>query len=401
MAHDTVRARRVIALAFLTVFLDLLGFGIILPLLPFYVNAMGGSAETVGILFGCFSFTQLLATPLLGRLSDRFGRRRVILVSLAGNSLSMLGFALASKFLLLPLLFASRIMAGATAGNIAACQAAVTDVTPPEERAIALGRLGGGINLGVILGPLLAGALSGIGPWAPPTVAAVLALLDFACAFFLMPETRHLRPSAGVPRSKAESPWAALAHWPIASVCAMFFLIFLSLTNMQVALALLAQQRLGWGPREVAWLFTIFAAASFVMQAVLIGRLSKAIGELALVVAGAASCAAGMLLVARAEQASVLVAAVALFGMGFGATTPVLTSLASKASRDDTRGFVLGIVQSSGGLARTFGPLLAGILFRRIAPPAPFVGGCIASLSAAALAVTHAVKRKSRDYVQS
>ena len=116
------------SLRLLTVFLDLLGFGIILPLLPFYVGRMGGSAETVGLLLGCFSLTQLLATPILGRISDRFGRRRVILVSLAGNALSMVAFALASKLLLLPLLFASRIVAGATAGNIAACQAAISDV---------------------------------------------------------------------------------------------------------------------------------------------------------------------------------------------------------------------------------------------------------------------------------
>jgi DHA1 family tetracycline resistance protein-like MFS transporter len=402
LPSQTSLTRRVVAFAFLTVFLDLLGFGIILPLLPFYVDEMGGSAETIGILFGCFSFTQLLATPLLGRVSDRFGRRRVILVSLAGNALSMLGFALASKLLLLPLLFASRIVAGATAGNIAACQAAVSDVTPPSERAIAMGRLGAGINLGVILGPLLAGALSGIGAWAPPAVAAAFALVDFACAFFLMPETRHLRTiSDEPPPSKIESPWAALARWPIASVLAMYFLIFLSITNVQVALALLAQQRFGWGPREVAWLFTIFAAASFVVQAVLIGRLSKMIGEVALVIAGAALCAAGMLLIGQAERATVLVAAIALFGVGFGATTPVLVSLASQASRDDTRGFVLGMLQSSGGLARTFGPLLAGMLFRRVAPPAPFVGGCIASLSAAALAVTHATKRKGGRYAQS
>src|SRR5262249_28493068 len=115
---------------------------------------MGGSAETLGVLLGCFSLTQLLATPILGRISDRFGRRRVILVSLAGNALSMVAFALASKLVLLPLLFASRIVAGATAGNIAACQASGSDVTPPAERAAALGRLGGGINLRVILAPL-------------------------------------------------------------------------------------------------------------------------------------------------------------------------------------------------------------------------------------------------------
>jgi MFS family permease len=380
----------------LTVFLDLLGFGTILPLLPFYVNEMGGSAETVGILFGCFSLTQLLATPLLGRVSDRFGRRRVILVSLAGNALSMVGFALASKLLLLPLLFASRIVAGATAGNIAACQAAVSDVTGPEDRATAMGRLGGGINLGVILGPLLAGALSGVGAWAPPMAAASLAFADFVCAFFLMPETRHLRPvSDAPPPSRVESPWQSLARWRIASLLAMYFLIFLAITNLQVALALLAQLRLGWGPREVAWLFTIFAAASFVMQAVLIGRLAQRIGEIALVVFGSVCCAAGMFLIGQAKGATMLIAAVALFGMGFGTTTPVLTSLASQRARDDTRGFVLGILQSSGGVARTFGPLAAGMLFRRIAPSAPFVGGCIAALSAAALALTHAAGRKN------
>jgi MFS family permease len=374
-----------------------LGFGIILPLLPFYVSQMGGSAETVGILFGCFSFTQLLATPWLGRVSDRFGRRRVILVSLAGNVLSMVAFALASKLLVLPLLFASRIVAGATAGNIAACQAAVSDVTAPDERAVALGRLGGGINLGVILGPLLAGALSGIGPWAPPLVAAALAFIDFVCAFFLMPETRHLRPASDPPPSRVESPWTALGRFRVASVLAMYFLIFLAITNMQVALALLSQQRFDWGPRQVAWLFTIFAAASFVMQTLLIGRMTRLFGEVALVVAGSACCAAGMLLIGQSWRAEVLVAAVALFGTGFGTATPVLASLASQGARDDTRGFVLGMLQSSGGLARTFGPLLAGMLFRRVGPAAPFVGGCIASLSAGTLALTYGAKRKAQE----
>src|SRR5262249_25407148 len=320
----------------------------------------------------------------------------VILVSLAGNALSMVAFALASKLVLLPLLFASRIVAGATAGNIAACQASISDVTGPDERPTAMGRLGAGINLGVILGPLLASALSGIGIWAPPLAAAALALVDFVTAFFLMPETLHLRPApAAPPPSKTESAMRSLARWPVLSVLFMYFLTFLCLTNLQVALALLAQVRLAWGPREVAWLFTIFAAASFVMQAGLIGPLTQRVGEIALVVFGSVSCAAGMFLIGQAESSALLIAAVALFGMGFGTTTPVLTSLASQRARDDTRGFVLGILQSSGGVARTFGPLLAGMLFRRVAPSAPFVGGCIAALSAAALALTHAAGRKN------
>jgi DHA1 family tetracycline resistance protein-like MFS transporter len=386
--------RRVVPFAFLTVFLDLLGFGIILPLLPFYVGRMGGSAETVGLLLGCFSLTQLLATPILGRISDRFGRRRVILVSLAGNALSMVAFAFASKLLLLPLLFASRIVAGATAGNIAACQAAISDVTRTEDRPTAMGRLGAGINLGVIVGPLLASALSGVGVWAPPLAAAALAFVDFVAAFFLMPETLHLRPEPAAPRpSRAESAMRSLGRWPILSVLLMYFLTFLCLTNLQVALALLAQFRLAWGPREVAWLFTIFAAASFIVQGVLIGRLARRVGEVALVVLGALCSALGMLLIGEARQPTVLVAGVALFGMGFGATTPVLISLGSQVAREDARGFVLGILQSSGGLARTFGPLLGGVLFQRVAPSAPFLVGVVAALISIGLALTHRVKR--------
>ena len=129
------RSSRVVTFVFFTVFLDLIGFGIVIPLFPFYVKSMGGSARTVGFLLGCFSFTQLVATPLLGRLSDRVGRRPVILLSLAGNAASMVLFALATKVSLLPLLFVSRIVAGATAGNLSACQAAIADVTEGEERA--------------------------------------------------------------------------------------------------------------------------------------------------------------------------------------------------------------------------------------------------------------------------
>jgi len=131
----------------------------VIPLFPFYVQSMGGSARTVGVLLGCFSFTQLVATPFLGRLSDRLGRRPVILVSLAGNAASMVLFALATKVSLLPLLFASRILAGATAGNLSACQAAIADVTTGEERARGMGRLGAGIGLGLVLGPALGSTL--------------------------------------------------------------------------------------------------------------------------------------------------------------------------------------------------------------------------------------------------
>jgi MFS family permease len=232
-----------------------------------------------------------------------------------------------------------------------------------------MGNLGAGINLRVIVGPLWR-ALSGVGVWAL-LAAAALAFVDFVTFFDAETLLRRTRRAPSFEADRCGS----LGRWPILSVLLMYFLTFLCLTNLQVALALLAQFRLAWGPREVAWLFTIFAAASFIVQGVLIGRLSRRVGEVTLVVLGALCSALGMLLIGEARQPTVLVAGVALFGMGFGTTTPVLTSLGSQVAREDARGFVLGILQSSGGLARTFGPLLGGVLFQRVAPAHRFSWG--------------------------
>jgi MFS family permease len=418
---ETVR-RRVVWFVFVTAFLDLIGFGIILPLLPFYVDKMGGSAETVGFIFMCFSLTQLAATPLLGRMSDRFGRRRVILLSLAGNAAAMVGFALATKILYLPLLFASRVFAGATSGNLAACQAAISDVTTEQNRAEAMGRLGAGINLGLILGPLLGSMLSEIGPWAPPLGAGALALVDLVSAFFLMPETRRLQRAAAeetvavgvnapvapgrvdrpaitsgehlvldVPARdrKSEPPLlGSLWNGAVLAVLVAHFLTFLCITNMQVALGLLAKQELDWGAREVGGLFSMFALLSFSVQAFLIGRLVRRFGEAPLVIAGSVGTAAGLLLIAEGHNAAALFVGVAIFGAGFGMTLPPLASLASRAATEGTRGFVLGMAQSSGGLARALGPVVSGVLFRRVAPSAPFLGGAAAALLCAVVGTT-------------
>jgi MFS family permease len=396
---ETVR-QRVVLFVFVTAFLDLIGFGIILPLLPFYVDKMGGSAETVGFIFMCFSLTQLLATPLLGRMSDRFGRRKVILLSLAGNAAAMIAFALATKLLLLPLLFVSRIFAGATSGNLAACQAAISDVTNEENRTEAMGRLGAGVNLGLILGPLLGSTLAEIGPWTPPLAAGALALVDMVGAFFFMPETRRGQramtdvasasgPSAPDRAKLAEiakpSILASLANRTVLAVLFAHFLTFLCTTNMQVAIGLLAKHELDWGTREVGGLFSMFALLSFSVQAFLIGGLVRRFGEVPLVIAGSTGTAAGLLLVAEGHSAAALFAGVAIFGAGFGMTLPALASLASGAATEGTRGLVLGMAQSSGGLARAVGPLVSGVLFRRVAPAAPFLGGAVAALLCAAV----------------
>ncbi len=389
------RARRVVFFVFLTVFLDLVGFGIIIPLLPFYVQTMGGSAETVGFILASFSLTQLVATPFLGRLSDRFGRRPVILLSLAGNALAMVLFALATKTSLLWLLFVSRILAGATAGNLSACQAAIADVTTAENRAAGMGRLGAGIGLGMVLGPVLGSSVSHIGAWAPPLAAAALACADLIGAFFFMPETHVGSALAGSPKADQNDTTLAqvLTERRIVTVLGLYFLTFLYMSNMQVALALLTRSRLAWTPMEIGRTFGLFGLIMLVVQGGLIGRMTRAWGSMALVIGGSLVSMTGLTIIAVSHHAPPLVGGLALLGLGLGVVNPSLSSIAADAAGSARQGTILGFAQSSGGLARTVGPLLGGLLFARVAVGAPFVAGAVAALLAAVLGVTLAKRQ--------
>ncbi|MDB4928670.1 MAG: tetracycline resistance protein [Myxococcaceae bacterium] len=389
MTNPDPRARRVVFFVFLTVFLDLVGFGIIIPLLPFYVRSMRGSAEIVGYIFASFAATQFLATPFLGRLSDRYGRRPVILLSLAGNAAAMVLFAVATKVSLLPLLFVSRVLAGATAGNLSACQAAIADVTRAENRAAAMGRLGAGIGLGMVLGPVLGSSVSHIGAWAPPLAAAFLACADLIGAFFLMPETHVGSARAASAEAAATGPSLAqvLSQRRIVLVLGLYFFTFLYMSNMQVALALLTNQRLAWTQTEIGHVFGLFGLIMLVVQGLLIGRLTVRFGSNRLVFGGSLVSMVGLATIALAHHALPLVGGLVLLGVGLGVVNPSLSSLASDAAGSTRQGTVLGFAQSAGTLARVLGPVLGGVLFARVAGGAPFVGGAIAAVIAAGLAL--------------
>ncbi len=380
---------RVVLIVFVTIFLDLIGFGIIIPMLPLYVKSMDGSAQVVGLILSVFSFTQLLATPVLGRLSDRLGRRPVILVSLAGNAASMVIFALATEARLLPLLFISRILAGATAGNIAACQAAIADVTRGEERAKGMGRVGAAIGLGMVLGPAAGSALALVAPWGPPMGAAALALVDLIAAFFLMPETRKPAPAleAG-PKPEAARLGQLLREPRILIVFGLFFLMFLAMTNMQVALALLAKERFGWGPKEVGAGFSVFGVMTLIIQGLLIGRLVKVFRPVRLASAGGLFMAGGLLAIAFAGRWEMLLVGILGIAIGMGVNGPVLSTMAAELAGEQRRGAVLGFAQSSGGLARTVGPALSGVLYTSLGSGAPFMFGAAVATALAMLAVT-------------
>jgi MFS family permease len=388
---DDPRATRVLALVFVTVFLDLIGFGIVIPLMPFYVQSMGGSALTVGILLSCFAGTQFLATPYLGRLSDRVGRRPVILISLAGNVASMVLFAFATKAMLLPLLFLSRIIAGATAGNLSACQAAIADVTQGASRAKGMGRLGAGIGLGIALGPWIGGVLSArYGAWAPPLGAAGMALADLVAAFFLMPETRapHALDADGNSVAPPKVSLVTVFREPrLVFVLALFFFTFLYMTNLQVALALLTNYRFGWTESQVGNVFFGMGIVMLIVQGLLIGPIAKHFRELHVVLVGAVLSGTGLVMIAITHSVPVLIVGLLLLGLGLGVTQPLLASIAARYAGSENRGALLGYSQSSGGLARSVGPTLAGLLYNGISPGAPFIGGAISAAIVFALAI--------------
>ncbi|MRG92202.1 MFS transporter [Polyangium spumosum] len=386
-AREKVRDR-VLFVVIVTVFLDLVGFGITIPLLPFYVKPLvseAWSGTVTGLLISSYSFAQALATPHLGRLSDRFGRRRVIVLSLFGNALSMVLFAAAVHFQVLWLLFVSRLLAGATAGNLAACQAAIADVTEKHERAAAMGRLGAGIGLGMIMGPVIGGMTEKIALWAPPIAAALMAFVDLLLAAALMPETRPVReperaggaayrgPTRDEPRKEATFS-EIVADKRIAAVLQMYFYTFMAMTVLNVAFPLLSHDRFGWTGVEVGYMFAIFGVSAVVIQGFLIKRLSARFSELTLIEAAGALMLAGMLCAAFSMQPWMMVLANVLIGVGVAINNPSISSLASLYAREDQRGTVLGYAQSTGSWARTVWPATWGFMYNRVGPVSPFLG---------------------------
>lgn len=399
--------KRIFIVVFVTIFLDMVGFGLVFPLLPFYIQRLGGSAQTVGLLLTSFAAIQLVTSPLMGRLSDTYGRRRVILISLIGNAASMVLFALADQ---LWMIFLSRLLAGATAGNMGACQAVIADITDREERAKGMGRMGAGIGMGMVMGPLIGGELARFGMWAPATVAAVAALVDLVLAWAWMPETHPAfaggagalpgkgaaagqgagdgaaastngpsTASSSVSAARQPTVWEALQEPSLLKVMAITFLVFLCLSQLQVSMALLAKERLGWGEIQTGRLFGLFGFIALVVQGGLLSPMVKALGEVRLSLVGSVCVLAGMVLVAFGYSALALVAGQAVVGFGFSIANPINATLASRFAPKSMQGVVLGFVQSSGGLARAIGPTVGGLAFNAFGSGSPFLGGAVAA----------------------
>ncbi|WP_336360277.1 MFS transporter [Haladaptatus sp. ZSTT2] len=401
------RSRRTISIVFAVVFLDLLGFGIIIPILPFYVRAFGADELVIGLLAASYSAMQFIFAPILGQLSDRRGRRPVILLSVLGSAIAWTLFGLAEGLLLL---FVSRMLAGAMGGNIAAAQAYVADVTPPEERAKSLGLLGAAFGLGFIFGPGIGAVFTfqvvvdffqNLIPWLdinqfslPSFVAAFLALLNFLVAYRFLPESRALTDTPSAYESQFTQLKSAMTNENVRGLLIAFFLISFAFSGVQIMFIPFVADIYGYSESQSALLLTYIGVLGVLVQGVLIGRLTKRYTESRLAVAGTALLTIALFgipaapLVGEAlfpsltsvepfltKQLLGLLAVLAVLSLGNGVVNVSLTTLVSQNASADRQGSALGLTQGSGSLARTFGPVLMGGIYAAIGYWSPFALG--------------------------
>jgi DHA1 family tetracycline resistance protein-like MFS transporter len=360
---STPRVRLLIL--FLTVFIDLVGFGIVLPLLPIYADRFGASGVQIGILVLSYSGAQLLLGPVWGRLSDRFGRRPILVLGLVGSAVSYLLFAYAGT---LAMLLLSRIMAGVWGANIPVAQAYVADITTPEERAGGMGLLGAAFGLGFIFGPALGGLMAPISPAAPGLAAAALCATNALLAIFFLPESLPRRArlrrtsTRGLGRPGVWVEAQLVFRSPrFLSILSLSFLFVAGFSVMHPVFPLFVQSRFGLDERAVGWLFAFMGLGSAVTQGAVVRKLVPRIGEDGMVRLSALPFVGGLLLMALAQNVGVLLVALTLLAFGFGGVLPALSSLLSRAAPDALQGSSLGIGQSVGALARMAGPLAGGL----------------------------------------
>jgi MFS transporter, DHA1 family, tetracycline resistance protein len=372
---------------FLTVFMDLIGFGMVIPFLPFYAREYHASGFVVGAIVGVYSIMQFFFAPVWGRLSDLHGRRPVILMSLATSVTGYLLFALSRS---IGMLFISRVIAGAGGANIGTAQAYITDVTGPQERARYMGMIGAAFGAGFILGPPLSVAAWAIGSHfhvhdnlVPGLLAATLSVIALTIAFTSLAESKppNLVPRGAVPPQFDKKIWSEVFTHALlgAAIMTMFFTL-LGVSGMETSVTLHARDRFHFAQKDLAYFFLFMGVIVVVIQGALIGKFAKQLGEKSLVIIGTIAFTIGFAAIPTIYRVPLLYGVAFFIAIGQGLTYPSLTSLISKAAPPQDRGSILGLATSVGSLARFIGPILSGFLYDQAGARGAFYGAAVMTL---------------------
>jgi MFS transporter, DHA1 family, tetracycline resistance protein len=377
--------RSPLAVLFVTVFLDLVGFGIVIPLLPLYAERFGAGPVGAAWLLAVYSLMQFLFAPWWGRLSDRVGRRPVLLVGLFGAAGSYLAFGLAGS---LAALFLARAAGGIMGANVGVAQAYIADVTEPHDRARGMGMIGAAFGLGFIFGPALGGILSRWGPAAPFVGAAALAALNGVLAWYRLPES--LPPDARSPARASAGLWARLATVAAASprlrrLYLVGFLATLALAAVEAVVGLWAVRRWAATPEMVGYGFAIVGVIAAAAQGLMVGPLVRRLGERRSALLGLALLALAMAAIPAAPTLPLVAAAFALWAVGHAAATPAISAMVSHQGGAAEQGRLLAASQSLSALGRVLGPWGGGVALAHVGLSAPYLGAAVVALAAFAV----------------
>jgi MFS transporter, DHA1 family, tetracycline resistance protein len=374
---------------FATVFFDLLGFGIVIPFVPMYAASLGIGAGSIGLILSTYSIMQFIFATLLGRLSDRIGRRPIIMLGLLGSSLSYLIYGFTDSF---AGLLISRAVHGACAATISTAQAYIADTTEESKRAHAMGMIGAAFGLGFVLGPAIGGLLGAVSMRTPVLFAAALTFVNLIFAGVWLPES--LQPQDTAPSASAaqgahqmlDLPRRLQRHRANALLFAVAFLMTFAIAELEATFALTVPAVYGYAAAGVGGLLAFAGLVQAIAQGYLIGKLVPRTGETTLVVAGAAALVLGLAPLGSWSSHAALYGMLGLIGLGYGFATTAVAALISRRTGRELQGEALGLNQSVLALARVIGPIAGGMLYQAMGPAAPYLSGAAMAVVAMVLA---------------
>ncbi len=360
---------------FLIIFINMLGFGIILPLLPYYVESLGAGVITIGLVASVYSLFQLISAPIMGEISDKIGRRPILLFSLGGTVISFIILGFSNSILLL---FISRIIDGISGGNISTAQAYIADITNKENRTQGMGIMMAAFSLGMILGPATGGFLSVYGYSVPAFVAAFVALIATILTYFFLPETIKIKTVVKV--KKRKSPifrlndfYDALTHPEVGSLLIISFLMMFAFSLMQGTFAIFTQDSLGLTAKDNGIIFAYLGIIGVFMQLFLLKRILKLISERKATVISILFVAFALGMIAYSSNLIILLIAVTFLAFGNSISGPVLAGLISKDTPDDEQGNIAGMTQAVGSVARLIGPISGTLFYSQLGMKSPYL----------------------------
>lgn len=357
----------------LIVFVDLFSFGVIIPILPYYAKNLGANAFHWSWVMAIYSIMQLLFAPFWGNLSDKYGRRKIFLISIGLGATSMLLSGMANTLFLL---FLTRMFAGIFAANISTAIAYISDNTDEENRSKAMGIIGAAFGVGFILGPAAGGLLSSYGYQTPIFLAAAIGYINWLMAFFLIKEDKtsieRRKQSRARTRYTLSVVKETIKNIPTRTVVILTFLSTFAFTQIEVSFAFFVLDRYGWNAKEAGILLAVMGLLSAVIQGTLIGKITKKIGDIKTVAIGYPIMLLGFFLIAYTYQTNVFYIGIAFTAIGYALVHPILISLISKLSHKESSGAMIGVNQSASALARATGPIFAGYIYLHYSMNSPF-----------------------------